>query len=413
MAKSDRRYQNAPISVHREILARQLQYSADCRGISTHANRQLQKREERNEPLVSVVIPAYNAERFIATTLQSVLSQTYQNLEVIVVDDGSGDRTVEIVDSIAQKDRRVVMLQQPNSGVAAARNLAIANSTGEFIAPIDADDIWYPENIEKQVRCFERSDFDVGLVYSWSVDIDENDCLQKEARTSHIEGRVYQTLMLHNFMGNASCSLIRRTCLEKVGNYSTQLKEQNAQGGEDWELYLRVAEQYKFRVVPEILVGYRKFAGSMSSNYIAMAKSHYLIWQSIRQKYSKIPQIIYQLSSSSFHMYLARNSNQNGDYKSTLFLLYRALRSDFFSPFLRFGFYQLLMTSCWQLIAESIVFWNRQKPSLLKSDTSEAKSFEVPFAPTNQKITTRIKTLVENILHRSIPTIFGTTQSWK
>jgi glycosyltransferase involved in cell wall biosynthesis len=99
-----------------------------------------------NQPLVSVIIPAYNAENFIAKTLESVLSQTYQNIEVLVVDDGSTDTTAEIVKSFVQKDSRVSLLQQSNAGVAAARNLAIEKSKGEYIAPIDADDIWYPQN---------------------------------------------------------------------------------------------------------------------------------------------------------------------------------------------------------------------------------------------------------------------------
>lgn len=104
-------------------------------------------------PLVSVIIPAYNAEFFIEKTLNSVLSQTYKNIEVLVVDDGSQDRTAEIITSIAKIDSRVFLLQQSNAGVAAARNLAINKCRGEYIAPIDADDIWYPQNLEKQVQC--------------------------------------------------------------------------------------------------------------------------------------------------------------------------------------------------------------------------------------------------------------------
>src|SRR4028118_698519 len=128
-----------------------------------------------NQPLVSVIIPAYNAENFIAKTLETVLSQTYQNIEVLVVDDGSPDTTAEIVKSFVENYSRVSLLQQSNAGVAAARNLAIEKSKGEYIAPIDADDIWYPQNIEKQVQCFLDSDPSVGLVYTWSVDIDEDD----------------------------------------------------------------------------------------------------------------------------------------------------------------------------------------------------------------------------------------------
>lgn len=257
-----------------------------------------------------------------------------------------------------------------------------------------------------------ESDSDVGLVYSWSVDIDENDRLAGEVRASHIQGQVYQTLMLHNFMGNASCSMMRRACLEKVKNYNCQLKEQNAQGGEDWELYIHIAEQYKFRVVPEFLVGYRKFSESMSCNYMAMAKSHYLMWQSIRQKNPKIPILIYKLSSSSFYMYLGRQSYQNGHYKSTLLLLYKALQADIFTPFLRLGFYTLAIASCFKLITRSIFATDLQNPAKSKPKKDKAKTLPTSELE-KQQIKTRIKVLVENVLHHSIPTIFGSTQSWR
>ncbi len=181
-------------------------------------------------PLVSVIIPAYNAETFIKKTLESVLAQTYKNLEVLVVDDGSQDRTAEIVERVAQRDRRVILLRQSNAGVAAARNLAIQKSSGEYIAPIDADDVWFPKNLEKQVQCMLKVGPSVGLVYAWSVDIDEEDLTSGEFHASTIKGDVYTTLVCHNFLGNASASLMRRACFEKVGSYNCQLKKQNAQG---------------------------------------------------------------------------------------------------------------------------------------------------------------------------------------
>ena len=145
-----------------------------------------------DKPLVSVIVPAYNAEAYIAHTLNSVLSQTYNNIEVIVVDDGSNDETANIVESIIQSDDRVTLLQQPNSGVAAARNLAIQKSRGEYIAPIDADDIWYPQKIEKQVHCMLHADPSVGLVYAWSVHIDERGLLTGGFNASDIEGDVFR-----------------------------------------------------------------------------------------------------------------------------------------------------------------------------------------------------------------------------
>jgi glycosyltransferase involved in cell wall biosynthesis len=302
-------------------------------------------------PLVSVIIPAYNAEAFIQKTIESVLQQTYTNLEVIVVDDGSSDRTAEIVQELAQTDSRLQLIQQFNSGVAAARNLAIEKSQGEFIAPIDADDIWYPTNIEKQVQCMLRSPQSVGVVYSWSADIDEEDNLTGEFRASLIEGNVYLALICHNFLGNSSSSLIRRSALGKVGDYSPKFLEREAQGCEDWDLYLRLAEAYEYRVVPELLVGYRKISSSMSCSYRTMAKSHTLMLQSVRLKHPKIPMLLYQISSSSFYLHLARQSKQNHDYESSLFWLKQTIAVDSFTPLLRPGFYALLLAGGLNLAA--------------------------------------------------------------
>lgn len=352
-------------------------------------------------PLISVIIPAYNAEAFIRRTLNSVLSQTYTNLEVLVIDDGSSDRTVEIVEEMAVGDRRIHLLQQPNSGVAAARNLGIKQAKGEFIAPIDADDIWYPQNIEKQVHCFLNSDTSVGLVYSWSVDIDEQDIPTGEFRAATIEGNVYQTLICHNFLGNASASLIRRNCLERVGGYNEQLKLLNAQGCEDWDLYLRIAENYEFQAVPEFLIGYRKTASSMSGDFHKMARSHALMLQSARQQHSDVPAFLYRLSSSSFYMYLARQSDQYSKHHETLYWLSQALRADFITPLARYGLYMLCIKSLWKLLIHTIglkeeghsVKQTRANGSSLVLADLQAKQFSIRF-----------KLLVGNILHYILST---------
>lgn len=304
-------------------------------------------------PLISVIIPAYNAEAFIGQTLDSVISQTYSNIEVLVVDDGSNDRTAEIVKSIAHQDHRVILFQQQNAGVAAARNLAIQKSIGEYIAPIDADDIWYPQKLEKQVQCLLQAEPSVGLVYAWSVDIDEEGLLTGGFSAPILEGEVYTALVYGNFLGNASVPLIRHTCLDRVGYYNCQLKENNAQGCEDIDIYLRIAESYQFRVVPEFLIGYRKTNNSMSCNYTAMAKSYRLVLADVQQRHPEIPFIIYQWSTSNFYMYLAGESKRSGDHWSTLFWLYKALIVDPLNM-LRFHIYKMSINSLLKLIAQLV-----------------------------------------------------------
>jgi len=306
-----------------------------------------------NLPLVSVIIPAYNAEPFIEETLKSVLAQTYPAIEVLVVDDGSQDRTPEIVEKIGKKDARIQLLKQPNAGVAAARNLGIQKSRGEYIAPIDADDIWYPENIEKQVKCMLEGGEEVGVVYSWTVDLDEKGLLTGGFRSFAIEGDVYATLICHNFIGNASASLIRRSCLEKVGVYDKTLKERNAQGCEDWDLYLRIAELYQFRAVPEFSIGYRRMYNTMSTNYTAMANSQSLMLQAAKQRHPEIPDFLHRLSTSNFLLYLANQSSRNGRDRTALFWLFQALKTECISPLLRSGFYIVLGKSLLNLLSQS------------------------------------------------------------
>lgn len=301
----------------------------------------------RNNPLVSIIIPAYNAERFITKTLESVLAQTYQNIEVMVIDDGSQDGTAAIVETYQKTDHRVHLLQQKNAGVAAARNLGIEQSSGEFIAPVDADDIFYPKHIEQQLGIFLESPSSVGLVYSWSVDIDEVNVPTGGLRAAKIEGNVYKTLICHNFIGNASASMIRRSCLDLVGDYNPEFHSKKAQGCEDWDLFLRIAEQFEFRAAPEFSVGYRKLLNSMSRDYLQMARSHALLMERVRQRYPELPNFLFRLSASSLYFYFAHQSHWGQNHCTTLFWLRQAVQSDPLTCWIRLGLYTLALKSLW------------------------------------------------------------------
>ena len=315
-------------------------------------------------PLVSVIIPAYNAEQFIARTLSSVIEQTYRNLEVLVVDDGSKDRTVEIVEQFATKDSRINLLRQPNSGVAKARNLAIKNAKGEYIAPVDADDIWHPQKIEKQIEVFLNSEPSVGLVYAWSVMIDESDRITNRTdkinlfhflNIAVVEGKVYLPLIYRNFIGNASVPLIRKSCLNKVGNYNELLKEQDAQGCEDWDMQLRIAEFYQYKVVPNFLVGYRRLSNSMSGNHLGMAKSYDLIMADVKEKYPKIPKFIYRWSKSHFYGCLLVKSYKNEQHLTTIYLLQETIKTDY-KILIKPGIYKIFILTLIKYVLPKNIF---------------------------------------------------------
>ncbi|ACK72613.1 glycosyl transferase family 2 [Gloeothece citriformis PCC 7424] len=354
-------------------------------------------------PLVSVIIPAYNAEKFIERTLRSVLSQTYQNIEVLVIDDGSQDKTAEIVQTIANQDQRVILLRQANSGVAAARNLGIQNAKGEFIAPIDADDIWYPENIEKQVQCMLEGGTSVGLVYSWSVDIDENDQLTGAFRVAEIEGDVYGTLVCHYFLGNASCALIRRTCLEEVSSYNCQFKTHNLQGCEDWELALRIAENYQFKAVRDFLVGYRKLPGTMSSNYQVMSRSHGFLLDIVAQRQPNLPALISRLSKSNLYLYFARLSYFQEDYPATLFWIKAVLKEDYSALLIRTQLYKLTVLSLLKQAFPQLKQFKGKPPQLSRLTLADIQQ---------KKILIVLMLTIENIYHQ-IVTLICAKRSFK
>lgn len=279
-------------------------------------------------PLVSVIIPAYNAERFIEQTLASVCNQTYPNLEIIIVDDGSRDRTVEILRRWERNDSRVRLITQANAGVAVARNLAISYSQGEYIAPLDADDIWHPRKIQYQVQYLENAHPSVGLVYTWSVFIDEYDFVIGEFNTDcqslqiySIEGNVLPLLIYQNFIGNASVPLFRRQTLEQVGAYKYNHCE-------DWELTLRIAAKYKIGVVPAFLVGYRQQQNTASSNISAMAQAYQEILSHWQASYQQINPQIFHWASSLFYTYLASKAYANRQHWPTIYLLFQAIYTD-------------------------------------------------------------------------------------
>jgi glycosyltransferase involved in cell wall biosynthesis len=257
-----------------------------------------------SKPLVSVIIPAFDAAGHIRQALNSVLSQTYEAIEIIVVDDGSSDATSSIIEEFLKRDPRFQLLAQSNAGVGAARNTAIAKARGKYIAPLDADDFWFPEKLEKQVACMEHSDRETGLVYCWSTLIDENGDFLGNGDRQTVEGRLRHALVMRNVVGNASTPLLRTAALEKVGLYLTRAAQGGAQGCEDWDLSLRIAEDFSVRVVPEFQVAYRQTTSSMSLQE-GMAASFDVFMRRARQRNCDLPSATFRWSAGYFYLYLA------------------------------------------------------------------------------------------------------------
>jgi glycosyltransferase involved in cell wall biosynthesis len=282
----------------------------------------------RTDPLVSVIVPAYNAAAFIGAAIESARQQTYRNIEILVVDDGSTDQTLAAARALADLDHRIKVLTQTNRGVAAARNRAIAAARGEYIAPLDADDIWYPRKIEQQVQRMQNAAPNVGLVYAWSVYVDERARLTGGYYAHDLPQNVYAALIFRNLIGCGSVPLIRRGCFEHVGMYNEKFAEQQAQGCEDLDLYLRIAERYDFLAVPEFLVGYRQSGSCMSSRTGAMAKSFYLTLLDCQRRRPDIPAKVFRWSLARHCFYLHDRARSDGQRWNGLKLLATSVRLD-------------------------------------------------------------------------------------
>ncbi|HQU91579.1 MAG TPA: glycosyltransferase family A protein [Pyrinomonadaceae bacterium] len=223
---------------------------------------------------VSVVIPTYNYGRFIGEAVESVLAQTLLPVEVIVVDDGSTDETEGVVGSFAERGVRYV--RQENAGVCAARNRGVAESSGELIAFLDADDIWEPTKLERQVAKFVE-DPEVGLVHCGMREFDSQ---TSETITLHLDGGedgVAENLLLWDgpvVVGPGGTIVVRRKAFEDVGGFDPRMKV-----GEDWDFCYRVARKYKVGFVAEPLVNYRSHGAAAHHNVDNMERGMAIFYE--------------------------------------------------------------------------------------------------------------------------------------
>lgn len=212
-----------------------------------------------NQPLVSVVIATYNMGQYINLAVDSILQQTWQNIEVIVIDDGSTDHTPTTM-ATYENDVRVKYVRTPNQGQPKAKNTGIQNTRGEFIAFCDADDLWEPNKLAVQMPLFDNPK--VGIVYSEVSNIDENNNRYvKSGNETRHSGKVTNQLLIENFVPFGT-AVIRRSCIERNGIFDEDFRM-----GIDWDLWLRYSLDWEFAYTPERTYIYRVWSGQMSTNY--------------------------------------------------------------------------------------------------------------------------------------------------
>jgi glycosyltransferase involved in cell wall biosynthesis len=217
-------------------------------------------------PKVSVIIPAYNAMTFLPITLENVLQQTWQDFEVVIINDGSRDNLLEWTATL--NDPRIKVFSQNNQGLAAARNSGIRFASGEYLAFLDADDLWRPTKLAQQVEVLDQNPT-VGLVYTGVESINAQGESTGRTYQRYVRGQVWQSLITHNVVECGSNALVRRVCFSTCGEFDSTL----GSAVEDWDMWLRIARHYEFESIPELLVLYRQHTGSASKNWPAMEAS--------------------------------------------------------------------------------------------------------------------------------------------
>ena len=208
--------------------------------------------------MISAVITAYNSEKYIKAAIDSILNQTLQADEIIVVNDGSVDRTDEIITSFLS-DKRFVYIKQENKGQAKAKNVGSRQATGDLIAFLDSDDVWREDKLEKQVSLFD--DPDTAVVYSNISFIDQIGMKCGVRSLVLHRGNVTEQLLFNNFVPFSS-AVIRKSVMDDFSH-----QDEAIEIGTDWDLFLRISTEYRLDYVDDCLVNYRVGnKGKLSSN---------------------------------------------------------------------------------------------------------------------------------------------------
>lgn len=208
-------------------------------------------------PIISVIIPAYNSAHYLTTAVDSVIAQTFQDFEVLVIDDGSTDETEMVMQHYGPPVR---YFRQRNSGVAVARNRGIEESRCRYVAFLDADDTWLPEKLERQLEALNSAP-NAGACYSARILVDAALRPLRLLRSERRGGTLEDLICLGNVVGSPSAVIASRDLLRQVGGFDREMSQ-----CADWDMWVRLAMLTEFVYVDEPLATYRQHAANMSLN---------------------------------------------------------------------------------------------------------------------------------------------------
>jgi glycosyltransferase involved in cell wall biosynthesis len=217
-------------------------------------------------PRVSVIIPTHRRPVLLQAAIQSVLNQTFQDFEILVVDDASGDNTEEVVRSFGEARIRYIA-HQTNWRVAAARNTGVLNSDSPLIAFLDDDDEWLPTKLERQVALLDQFALVTGVVYTGFQKFERASGRLLSTVVPTKKGHILHELCRNNCVGTASTVVLRRDCFDEVG-----LFDETIEFGEEYEMWIRIAHAFDFVFLPEPLVRYSVHSSRLSTNYGVMIR---------------------------------------------------------------------------------------------------------------------------------------------
>ena len=231
-----------------------------------------------SEELVSIITPSYNTGKYIGETIESVLSQTYKNWELLIVDDCSTDNTDVIVKKYLSDSRIKYIKNATNSGAAISRNLGIQIAKGRWIAFLDSDDLWLPNKLEKQVEYMKKNN--IAFSYTQYEEIDED---------SNPTGRVISgPYKISKMMMKAYCWIGCLTVMYDIGKIGV-IQIENIEKNNDYALWLKIINKSSCFLYPQILGKYRKRKGSISNqNYFKLVRWHYKLWHTVENQSSII-----------------------------------------------------------------------------------------------------------------------------
>jgi glycosyltransferase involved in cell wall biosynthesis len=283
---------------------------------------------------VSVIIPVYGVEKYIASTVQSVLDQTYKNFEILIIDDASRDKSIEICQKFT--DPRIKIIHQANRGLAGARNTGIRHAQGEYLAFLDGDDLWLPQKLEKQIECLENSPT-VGVSFCRSAFIDEQGKPLGTYQMPKLKGITTPYLLCRNPVGNGSAPVIRKEVFEAIkfsdnlyGTVEDFYFDEQFRQSEDIECWIRISIQTDWQIegITEALTLYRVNSGGLSANMLKQLDS----WEKVIDKTrSYAPEIVteWETLARAYQLrYLARRAVRLQDGSMAVQLVNRALATN-------------------------------------------------------------------------------------